>query len=194
MVGVSSPLRRTDRPSFRRFIAGLVTGGSGATALTLVVLFFVGTPLRKLSADFRLYLAQFVLCATALVDLLGRTPFLRRQVPQRFIRDLPPTMRGLAWGSDLYIRVSTIKTTSLFWALFVIYGLFPSYAVAIGILFSTFLELVLITVFSSRPRLIFEIDGTPTRDAMRLPRAAQTLSGVMLGMMAILVHTQRVVL
>jgi hypothetical protein len=117
MVGVSDPELKADRTSGVRMLGGLTAGY--LTATLLITLPLIG--LAALSAqlvDQRVARigVLLILLGLGVADLAGRTPYRDRQVPQRFARTLGPLPRGLLWGFDLALLVTTQKTSSLIWA------------------------------------------------------------------------------
>jgi hypothetical protein len=113
MAGVAGPMGRRDRA---RFLLGLAAGGAAAGLVLSVPVYLVGQLLlAALPLPARVVALVVVALGLAAADLLGRTPHVWRQVPQRFIRTLPPGPLGLVWGFDLGLLVTTQKTTSLPW-------------------------------------------------------------------------------
>jgi len=110
-------MRRRSPDEFRSFIYGYGAGYlAGATLLGLVTyelgeLLGAAVPLQVRSA-----LLGLTLVALGMLDILDRTPYAMRQVPQRHVRNLRPGWRGVIWGADLALVFTTQKTTSLVWA------------------------------------------------------------------------------
>jgi hypothetical protein len=111
-----------------RFLLGLLVGELLASSLLAVMAYLVGTvvafaaplPLREV------VLAVIVL-GLGVADLMNRTPHVWRQVPQGFVRTMPPGRLGLVWGFDLGLLFTTQKSTSLTWvALAAVTLLLPS--------------------------------------------------------------------
>jgi hypothetical protein len=117
MVGVLSPLYRRSPVEGRRFVAGYVVGVLAAATTLSVLAYVAGAGMEQVVPDrARQVLLAAVLAGLGLLDLAGRTPFLMRQVPQRYAMGMSAGWRGLAWGADLALLVTTQKTTSLPWA------------------------------------------------------------------------------
>jgi hypothetical protein len=117
MAGVAGPMLQRDKAQGSRFFLGLLTGGLAASAVLAMLVYAVGTPISSLAPlRYRAVLAALVIAGFGIADLAGRTPHVWRQVPQRFVRTLPPGRLGLVWGFDLSLLVTTQKTTSLAWA------------------------------------------------------------------------------
>lgn len=116
MVGVTDLKLKDRRSEGWRFLRGLSAGYFMGTLFVSILLAGLALLLRDV-AD--LDVLRNLLLASSLIlgvtDLLGRTPNTNRQVPQRFIRDVRPMPRGLLWGFDLSLLVTTQKTASLLW-------------------------------------------------------------------------------
>lgn len=117
MVGVSDPELRDDRRNGVRLLGGLAAGYLAATLLLTLPLIGVASALQAY-VDPRIsrIVLLVLLLGLGVADLLGRTPYRDRQVPQRFVTELRPLPRGLLWGFDLGLLVTTQKTSSLLWA------------------------------------------------------------------------------
>jgi hypothetical protein len=117
MAGVSGPLLRRNRSDGLRLISGLLVGGLAAALLVSLVSYAVGVTLGLLlPLSVRAGLLLTICVALGLADLFNRTPHAWRQVPQRLVHALPPGLRGLTWGFDLGLLVTTQKAVSLGWA------------------------------------------------------------------------------
>jgi hypothetical protein len=115
MAGVAGPMMHRTRSRGARFLAGLTVGGAvGGLALSLPV-YLLGMLASVLPSGVRAGLLAAACIGFGLADLRGRTPHVWRQVPQAFVRSLPPGRLGLVWGFDLGLLVTTQKTTSLIW-------------------------------------------------------------------------------
>ena len=117
MVGVLSPLHRRSPVEGRRFVAGYVVGVLAAATTVSVLAYLAGAAVAAVLPDrARLLLLAAALAVLGVLDLTGRTPFLMRQVPRRHAMGMAAGWRGVAWGADLALLVTTQKTTSLPWA------------------------------------------------------------------------------
>jgi hypothetical protein len=116
MAGVAGPMRTRDRAGAARFLVGLAAGGVAAGLVLAVPVYLVGHVAGRVLPDSaRVGLLVAVAVALGAADLLGRTPHVWRQVPQKLVRELPPGTLGLTWGFDLGLLVTTQKTSSLLW-------------------------------------------------------------------------------
>ncbi|WP_163508703.1 hypothetical protein [Fodinicola acaciae] len=117
MVGVSDPELKADRTNGVRLLGGLTAGYLTATVLIAIPLIGVAALSQQL-VDPRItrIAVLLVMLGLGIADLAGRTPYRDRQVPQRFARELGPLPRGLLWGFDLALLVTTQKTASVLWA------------------------------------------------------------------------------
>jgi hypothetical protein len=117
MAGVAGPLLRQSRASGLRFLSGLTLGGAAGGLVLAVPVYVIGSTLGSVVPRPARLVVLLVLCtALAVADLRQRTPHVWRQVPQSLARTLPPGSRGLAWGFDLGLLFTTMKSTSLIWA------------------------------------------------------------------------------
>jgi hypothetical protein len=117
MAGVAGPMLRRDWSGGIRFLVGLTAGGViSGLLLSLVVVLFGGLAHAVLPEQARVALLAGVCVLLGLADLADRTPHPWRQVPQKLIHRLSPGMRGLTWGVDLGLLVTTQKVASLVWA------------------------------------------------------------------------------
>lgn len=115
MVGVSGPMHTFRRSAGRRFLTGLTVGSAlGGVALSTVA---TGTGLAfqriGIHADVKVAIVGTVAAVLGMADWSGHTPQWFRQVPQRFIHQLPPGTLGVVWGLDLGLVFTTKKVTSL---------------------------------------------------------------------------------
>lgn len=116
MVGVSGPAWKFHPREALRLLVGLAIGMAASGALIATILPAASYALSvPLSASVREELAMVIGTLLAVADLTGHTPQVARQVPQRFARELLPGRRGLAWGVDLGLLVTTRKSSSLIW-------------------------------------------------------------------------------
>jgi hypothetical protein len=115
MVGVSNPMMQGDRRAGWAFLGGFGAGLAVAAAVVAIPLMLLGAALGHLPQPVRGGLLAVLLVGFGVADLLDRTPHVWRQVPQRFIRTLPPGPLGFVWAVDLGLLVTTQKTTSLIW-------------------------------------------------------------------------------
>ncbi|MEV4678420.1 MULTISPECIES: hypothetical protein [Actinomadura] len=116
MAGVSGPLMRRRPADGARFLTGLTAGGVLAGLLVALLLYVVGRGVHEvLPEDARVLALAAVALGFGLADLAGRTPHVWRQVPQQLVHRLPPGSRGVAWGFDLGLLVTTQKAVSLVW-------------------------------------------------------------------------------
>ncbi|TDC69475.1 hypothetical protein E1200_08405 [Actinomadura sp. GC306] len=116
MAGVSGPMMRRSPADGARFLSGLVLGAVLSGLLVAMLLYVVGRGTAELLPETPRMLA---LAAVALgfgaADLAGRTPHVWRQVPQVLVHRLAPGFRGVVWGFDLGLLVTTQKAVSLVW-------------------------------------------------------------------------------
>ena len=115
MAGVAGPLYARARWKTARFLGGLALGGAVGGLILALPVYLLGTVAGYLPLWLRLVLLAVVCVALGVADLRDRTPHVWRQVPQAFVRTLPPGLLGLVWGFDLGLLVTTQKTTSLIW-------------------------------------------------------------------------------
>lgn len=117
MAGVAGPLLRHSRSGGLRFLIGLALGSAAGGLVLALPVYVIGSAVDSVVPRPARLLALLVICvALGVADLLQRTPHVWRQVPQSLARTLPPGSRGLAWGFDLGLLFTTIKSTSLIWA------------------------------------------------------------------------------
>jgi len=124
MAGVAGPMLRRSKAQGARFLSGLMFGELVSSALMATMLYLLGT-LVSLVAPLivREVATAVVVVALGVADLRNRTPHIWRQVPQRFVRSLPPGQLGLVWGFDLALLFTTQKSTSLTWVVLAATGL-----------------------------------------------------------------------
>ncbi|MGP4026828.1 hypothetical protein [Actinomadura sp. 3N407] len=116
MAGVSGPLMRRRPADGARFLAGLALGGVLSGMLVALLLYVVGRGAREVLPETPRALAlATVALGFGLADLAGRTPHVWRQVPQVLVHRLAPGFRGVVWGFDLGLLVTTQKAVSLVW-------------------------------------------------------------------------------
>lgn len=115
MVGVSNPMLRNRPRQGWRFLAGFAGGLAVAAAAVSVPLLLLTSVAARVDETVRGLTLVALLVGLGVADLLNRTPHVWRQVPQRFVRELPPGWLGFVWACDLGLLVTTQKTTSLLW-------------------------------------------------------------------------------
>jgi hypothetical protein len=117
MAGVAGPMLGRSKAQGARFLSGLLVGGLVASSMMATLVYVLGT-LASLVAprSVREVVTAVVVVALGVADLMNRTPHVWRQVPQAFVRSLPPGQLGLVWGFDLALLFTTQKSTSLTWA------------------------------------------------------------------------------
>jgi hypothetical protein len=116
MAGVAGPMLRRSTAQGTRFLLGLLVGELLASALLALTAYLIGT-VAALVAPLLLreVLTAVIVLGLGVADLMNRTPHIWRQVPQRFVRTMPPGRLGLVWGFDLGLLFTTQKSTSLTW-------------------------------------------------------------------------------
>lgn len=175
MTGVSGPLWASNRRDALRFLGGLGAGELVATLLLAGILWSVGQSLEAaLPEQTRLHILIAILFTLAALDLANRTPHFWRQVPQRYVRSLAPGWRGIAWGLDLGLHVTTQKVSSLIWAAVAGVVLVAADA-AVPVLVSAAVAFVLMVVVFTRWRSL--PDGFHSRLFFRILSASRRLSG-----------------
>jgi hypothetical protein len=137
MVGVTSPSFRNKQVREGTYLlSGYVLGtGTAAALIAMSATTLAYAVDRVLPSPGRHYLLAGILLALLVMDLSGRVIFPNRQTPQR-ARLLPPFVRGVVWGIDIGLLVTTIKITSLVWAM-----------VAIAVVEDSYLGLALLTYY-----------------------------------------------
>jgi hypothetical protein len=107
---------RRDPADAVRFFVGLLAGML-ASGMVLALLTNTVGRLVHLSVghDVRMLMLAAVILVFAGADLANRTPHIWRQVPQSLIWRLKSGTRGLVWGFDLGLLVTTQKVVSLMW-------------------------------------------------------------------------------
>ena len=116
MAGVAGPMLRYERSAAVRLLTGLMMGELAAGMLLAVPAYLLGQAAHAaLPGEARLWLVVGACVIFGVADLANRTPHTWRQVPQRLIWQLGPGRRGLAWGFDLGLLVTTQKVVSLIW-------------------------------------------------------------------------------
>jgi hypothetical protein len=116
MAGVAGPMLRRSKPQGTRFLLGLLAGEIAGSALLATALSGLGSLLAILiPLQGRVWLTAVAILVFGLLDMINRTPHIWRQVPQRFVRSIPPGRLGLVWGFDLALLFTTQKATSLTW-------------------------------------------------------------------------------
>jgi len=137
MAGVAGPMLERSKAHGTRFLSGLLIGGLAASSLVATLVYALGTMVSLVAPlPVREVMTAAVVLALGVADLMNRTPHVWRQVPQAFVRSLPPGRLGLVWGFDLALLFTTQKSTSLTWATLA----------ATGLLFPTDSWLVLLTM------------------------------------------------
>lgn len=180
MVGVASPLFRNGHPRDGRLVvAGYVTGTLLAALVVLTTLQVAAAGLHAIIPGRTLSFAlALILGLLFLTDLLGRTLHWRRQTPQR-VRRLPPFVRGAIWGTDIGLLFSTVKVTSLVWALLALCLVQPRAGlIALGVYYTCHLA------FQGGALHLDVAHNTKVFTALQkpsLPRVARSASVVLLG-------------
>ncbi|MDQ1018614.1 hypothetical protein [Streptomyces afghaniensis] len=158
MAGVAGPMLRRDKLQGTRFLTGLLVGGSIASLLLAAVLFGLGTLLEWwLPPHARLVAVAVSLVLLGLADIANRTPHTWRQVPQAYVRSIPPGRLGLVWGFDLSLLFTTQKSTSLTWAALAGTGLLVPSAAGYVLVGMTVLGVLTIAVRS----VYYSVNGMP---------------------------------
>jgi hypothetical protein len=177
MVGVTSPLfRRGDVRGGRNLAIWYVVGTALAGTAVFLVLKAASVGVSAVPAGPR-YLGLGACVAVLLVlDLLGRTPRVNRQTPQR-LRTLPPGVRGFLWGLDIAAQFTTIKVTSLVWVLMLLCVADPRHApLAVAVYYAAFLltEAVAVALdLGLGPTRVFNrLQGRGLRHAARVASVA----------------------
>jgi hypothetical protein len=180
MAGVAGPLWQQSRASAVRFLTGLAVGGAGAGLIVAVPVYLTGHLLGHLLPESaRVGLLVGLTFAFAVADLSGRTPHVWRQVPQQFVRSLPPGTLGLTWGFDLGLLVTTQKTSSLLWlSVAAVTLLDPDLAPAALVAFSMVATLGIVTLSMTARAAVMEgkLDWTWTRRARWTTGAAMLIT------------------
>lgn len=117
MAGVAGPLWRWNHSAVLRFLIALLTGELIAGVTVGVVLREAGRWLGSSGSPGRGVALGLLLVLLGIADYGGRTPCIRRQVPQRRVNEINPVVLGMAWGLDLGLLFTTRKSTSLVWGL-----------------------------------------------------------------------------
>lgn len=156
MAGVSGPMMR-DRRGGTAFLAGLFAGELAGAAVVGLAAYLIGSVLAAgLGPEVRVVIVGAAGLGLAAADLAGKTPQVRRQVPQRMARSgLPPMVLGGTWGFDLGLLFTTKKAASLGWfALVAATVLEPRYApLATVVMASSGVVAILVwSVMVGRPR------------------------------------------
>jgi len=114
MAGVSGSYDPFSRSS--RFLGGFTLGLLLSAAFLGAILVPTSIAVHLLPGSYRIGLLGAVAVVLATLDLLGRTPYMQRQVPQRLGLDgVPAGTLGIIYGADAGLHVTTQKTTSLIW-------------------------------------------------------------------------------
>lgn len=117
MVGVSDPLYKRRKADGICFLCGLAFGQLVACCVVVALLLPISMGVNAIFPPIALSSTlALVLLTLGTLDLSNRTPYKHRQVPQRFALGLADGPRGVIWGIDLGLLVTTQKTTSLWWA------------------------------------------------------------------------------
>jgi hypothetical protein len=177
MAGVASPMLRRTPSGGRRFLLGLLVGGIAAGILLSVPVYLIGIAIDSVvPIKERLMILAAILVILATADLIRRTPHVLRQVPERFIWDLPPGFLGIVWGFDLGLLITTRKTTSLIWVAVVGVVLFWPAMAAVVLVSITVVATLAIAAwsFTDRNRNSLGIEH------QRLPGLAQQGSGILI--------------
>lgn len=117
MVGVSGPEFQRRQNAAWRFVGALTFGFVCTTVLIGLILSLISFAINSgTDPTIRAWLAVIGFVFLGCLDILGRTPHVDRQVPQKLATSLSPGPRGLLWGLDLGALLTTQKSTSLIWA------------------------------------------------------------------------------
>lgn len=178
MVGVASPLHRV--PGAVKFYGGFAAGLVVSGLVLVLVLAPVSLAVNAVPGEWRTAFLAGAALAFGLLDLLGRTPHLSRQVPQRFaLQGLPMGSLGLVYGADVGLLVTTIKVTSLLWVAIVGSVLTGSATVVLATVMTAALvqatAVVLLSALDQRSLTDLRFWG---RKAGRWTRSAQLLGGL----------------
>lgn len=116
MAGVSGPMMR-DRRGGVAFLGGLLGGELAAALILGIGAYLLGTAIAAILVwQVRVVIIGVAGLGLAVADFAGRTPQIRRQVPQRMARSgLSPMLLGGVWGFDLGLVFTTKKAASLGW-------------------------------------------------------------------------------
>jgi hypothetical protein len=173
MAGVSGPLIRRRPADGARFLAGLTVGGVVAGVLVALLLYLVGRGVHwTLPRTPRMVLLAVVSLALGIADLAGRTPHAWRQVPQELVRRMAPGFRGVIWGFDLGLLVTTQKAVSLVWATIAAVVLLDPWAALPVMVGLAVLSNVGVTAWSLRFSGAFDHGGRRQRTWLRAIRVA----------------------
>ncbi|TAN32070.1 hypothetical protein EPN29_10120 [bacterium] len=116
MTGVASPMLKAFPARGVRFVTGLLVGGVAAGLLLSLAVYLIGSSaVALLPSRNRLLIVAGIAMTLGIADVIGRTPSINRQVPQRMVRSVPAGFLGLTYGFDLGLLFTTQKTTSLIW-------------------------------------------------------------------------------
>jgi hypothetical protein len=149
MAGVTGPMLRRSRAQGVRFLAGLAVGGVVASTLLATAIWLLGLLLQLVvPLVVRAALAVVAVVIFGVADLLNRTPHVWRQVPQRFVRVLPPGRLGVVWGFDLSLLFTTQKSTSLTWAVLAVLVLLSPHAAGLILICMTMFGVLAVVVRS----------------------------------------------
>ena len=176
MAGVSGPLMRRSPAAGARFLVGLAVGGAAAGLIVSLPVYLVGRALTAAAPEsLRLLILAGVCLGFGIADLANRTPHIWRQVPQSFARELSPGLRGLIWGLDLGLLVTTQKAVSLVWVAICAMALVAPAAAPALLVGMALASSLSVTVWSLSPGAL-TIDHGGGRDKRWL-RSIRALSG-----------------
>lgn len=115
MVGVSNHwMRKPSKLPATRFFSGFALGGLIAALFLTVVLFPLSSLAALMEHSIRVGLFAVLALSLGILDLVDRTPSVRRQTPQRLsLHSLAPGRLGLIYGIDLGLHATTQATNSL---------------------------------------------------------------------------------
>lgn len=117
MTGVAGPMYRRSHAAGRIFVLGLLAGGLVGVMFLALIAYLLNSGLRALVPEYaRWWIFAGGLVVLGVSDMINRTLHVWRQVPQGFVRRLPPGRLGVVWGADLGLLFTTQKTSSLLWA------------------------------------------------------------------------------
>jgi hypothetical protein len=179
MAGVSGPLMRRSHADGVRFLLGLAVGGAAAGSIVSLPVYLVGSALAAAVPErLRLLMLVAVCVGFGIADLVNRTPHVWRQVPQGFVRELSPGLRGLIWGFDLGLLVTTQKAASLVWVAICAMALVAPASAPALLVGMALVSSLSVTVWSFRPGALM-IDHGGGRDRRWL-RSIRALSGTVI--------------
>ena len=189
MAGVAGPMLRRHRSDGVRFLVGLMVGSTAAgLLLSLIIYLFGAIGLHALPAAWRLWILVLACLGFGVADLANRTPHVWRQVPQEFIHRLSPGLRGLTWGFDLGLLVTTQKAVSLGWIAIAATALLRPAAAPVLLITMAVVSSLSVTFLSMDAYLFVGRHGS--KEDMVWLRGVRALSGAAIIAMGALTVTQ----